>query len=324
MTFKARGLYASSSKEPRSGFRAGPWLVLGGVLVAVLIAVTAVSVLGNVGVDRGGREDSFASPERLTVENETRGRVTLTATDGDRVLVDREMRGTPLSEPDEDIETEDGHLRIETECSGIWFVGGCAVDYTIAVPAGVAVQVETVGGGVSATGLDAGVRVETVSGAVDLSDVSGEVRVETTNGRIDAAGVAGSADLETTSGAITASGEGERLYASSTSGAVDVGGFSAAAVEAESTSGRVSVGGGFDTAEVSSVSGAVEVLTDEPFQTLAVETTSGSVDVGVPAGAYDVTGESVSGGREIGVDTSASGPRVQVDTVSGSVQVRER
>lgn len=324
MTFKARGLYASSSKEPGTGFRIGPWLVLGGVLVVVLVAVTAVSVLGNVGVDRGDRQDSFAAPERVVVENETGGRVVFTAAGGDEVRVDRELRGTPLTEPDEDIEAEDGALRIDAECSGVWFLGDCSIDYDIAVPTGVAVWVETIGGEVTATGVEGGVEVSTVSGAVELTDITGDVQVESTSGEVVVSGVSGSADLETTSGAITASGEGERLRAVSTSGVVDLADFTAGAVEAESTSGRVTVGGGFDTAEISTVSGTVDVDTADPFQTLVAETTSGSVDVRVPAGAYDVTGESVSGGRDIGVDTSSSGPRVQVDTVSGGVQVRER
>ncbi|MFL1376853.1 MULTISPECIES: DUF4097 family beta strand repeat-containing protein [unclassified Nocardiopsis] len=324
MTFKARGLYASSSKEPRSGFRIGPWLVLGGVLVVALIAVTVVSVLGSVGVDRGDRQDSFAAPERVVIENSTGGRVTFTAAEGDEVQVARELRGTPLTEPDEEIEPDDVTLSIEADCTGVWFLGGCSIDYDIAVPAGVEVQVETIGGEVTATGLDSGVEVTTISGAVELTDITGDVRAESTSGRIEAAGISGSADLESTSGRITASGEGERLRAVSTSGEVDVAAFTAGAVEAESVSGSVSVGGGFDTAEVSSVSGSVEVATGDPFQTLAVETTSGSVDIRVPAGSYDVTGESVSGGRDIGVDTSSSGPRVQVDTVSGAVQVRER
>lgn len=323
MTFKARGLYASSSKEPSSGFRVGPWLVLGGVLVAALIAVTAFSVLGKVGVDRGGRADSFDAPERLVVENETGGRVVLTAADGDRVQVDRKLRGTPLAEPEEDIDTEDGVLSIDAECFGVWFLGGCSVDYEIAVPAGVEVQVETISGQVSATGLEGGVEVSTTSGSVELTGITGEVRVETTSGRIEVAEVSGSAELESTNGSITASGEGERLRAASTSGEVDLTGFTAGAVEAESTSGSVSVGGGFDTAEVSSVSGSVEIATEDAFRTLVVDTTSGSVDIEVPAGAYDVTGESVSGGREIGVETSSSGPRIQVDTVSGGIRIGE-
>ncbi|CAL9346604.1 hypothetical protein SUDANB121_00391 [Nocardiopsis dassonvillei] len=323
MTFKARGLYASSSKEPRSGFRIGPWLVLGGVLVAGLVVVIAFSVLGNVGVDRGDRADSFAAPERVVVENETGGRVSFTFADGDRVQVDRELRGTPLTDPDEDIETDDGELRIDADCSGVWFLEGCSVDYDIAVPAGVEVQVETVSGEVTVTGLEGGVEASSVNGLVEVTDVTGDVRVETTSGRIEVAGITGSVDLESTSGSITAAGEGERLHASSTSGDVDLTGFTAGSVEAESTSGRVSVGGGFDTAEVSSVSGSVEVATEDAFRTLAVETTSGRVDIDVPAGAYDVTGESVSGGRDIGVQASSSGPRIQVDTVSGGVRIGE-
>ncbi|MDE3722064.1 DUF4097 family beta strand repeat-containing protein [Nocardiopsis sp. N85] len=304
MTFKARGLYASSSKEPGSGFRTGPWLLLGGALVVVLVVVTVFSALGNVGLNRGERGDSFAAPERVVIENETGGEVRLSGTDAPEVRVDRSLRGTPFNEPDDEIELDGGELTIDAECSGLWFVGDCAVDYDIAVPAGVSVEVQNHRGMIVATGID------------------GDVRAETLSGRVEVEGITGSADLETVSGSIVATGTGERLSAVSVSGRIDVSGFDAETVEAESVSGSVSVGDGFTTAEVSTTSGGIDVSTDTRFETLAVESTSGSVDVRVPEGAYDVTGSSVSGGRDIGVDASASGPRVQVDTISGGVTVR--
>ena len=321
VTFRARGLYASSNKEPGTGFHRGPWLVLGGVLAVVLVAVAAVSVLGSVSMDRGERRDTFAAPEQVVVENRTGGRVSVTAADGDEVRVDRGLRGTPLADPGEDIEAGGGRLRIDAACSGAVFSTGCSIDYTIAVPAGVAVRVETVGGRVAADGVQGPVRVSTASGPVELTGITGEVRVETVSGRVAVTGVVGDVDLETVHGSITASGEGGRLRAASTSGRVDLAGFTAGSVEAESTSGRISVGGGFDTAEVSTTSGGVEVDASAPFRTLVVETTSGSVDARVPEGAYDVTGESVSGERTIAVGAAPSGPRIQVDTVSGDVRV---
>ncbi|WP_116247036.1 DUF4097 family beta strand repeat-containing protein [Nocardiopsis sp. FIRDI 009] len=322
MTFKARGLYASSSKEP-GGFRAGPWMLLGAVLVVVLIGVTVVSVLASVTVDRDRRLDSFAQTAFLTIENDTAGEVTVRA-GADELVLDRTLRAGPFQEPEEDVAEEDGGTLVAAECEGLWFLGGdCAVDYDVTVPEGTEVTVSTVSGRV---------RVENVNGTLDLSSTSGavvvrgnvgDVAASSTSGAVELSGVEGAVAARTTSGGITASGAGEALSAESVSGGVDVSGFAARVVEAASTSGSVAVGGGFESAEVSTTSGGVEVVTDEPFTLLSVDSTSGSVRLRVPEGSYTVTGESTSAGRDIGVDTSPdAGARIDVNTVSGSVDLQ--
>ncbi|MEU0239581.1 DUF4097 family beta strand repeat-containing protein [Nocardiopsis sp. NPDC006198] len=321
MTFKARGLYASSSKEPRRRFRVGPWLVIGGVLVAIMVAATSFSVLGNVGVDRGDRSDSFAGIRTLEVDNRTGGDVVL-AGGGDEVVVERTLRGTPLTEPREGAEADGDGLEVEAVCQGIPFFGGCAVNYEITVPEGTEVTVETVSGRISAENVNGALELSTTSGPVEVSDNVGDVAVDTTSGQVSLAGVEGSVGIDTTSGEVSAAGSGERLEASSTSGRVDVSGFEAESVRAESTSGDVAVGGGFTTAEASTVSGRIEVATGDAFDTLTLDTTSGSIDVRVPRGAYDVTGDSTSGQRDVGVDVEdGAASRIDANTVSGSLSV---
>lgn len=321
MTFKARGLYASSSKEPRRRFRVGPWLVLGGVLVVVTVAATAFGVLGSVGVDRGDRSDSYAGVGALEIENRTGGDVSLTS-GGDEVLVERTLRGTPLTEPDDSVEVDGDVLDVEAECDGIPFFGSCAVSYEITVPEGIRVDVETVSGRISVDGLDGELELSTTSGAVRVSDNVGDVDVETTSGRIELDGVRGAVEAESVSGDIVVAGRGESLTASTTSGRVDASEFEAETVSAESTSGDVALGGGFTTAEASSVSGRIEVSTGDRFDVLALESTSGSIDVRVPRGSYDVTGDSVSGARDVDVDVDGgAGSRIDANTVSGALTV---
>ncbi|WP_017601444.1 DUF4097 family beta strand repeat-containing protein [Nocardiopsis lucentensis] len=324
MTFKARGLYASSSKEP-GGFRAGPWMLLGAVLVVVLIGVTVVSVLGNVAVDRDSRRDSFPGVASLEVDNETDGEVVLVGTDGNEVTVDRSLRGGPLKAPHEEIDAGGGEeLSLNAECEGVPFLGMCEVNYEIAVPEGTLVDVETTSGRIRVDNVNGALDLSSTSGAVMVSDNVGDVSVSSTAGGVELSGVEGSVAVETVSGGIAASGSGESLDVESVSGAVDVSGFTARVVEAEATSGAVVVGGGFTSAEVSTTSGGVEVSTDVPFELLSVDSTSGSVRLRVPEGSYAVTGESGTGGRDIGVDTSSdAGARIEVNTGSGSVEVRE-
>ena len=321
MTFKARGLYASSSKEPRRS-RVGLWLVLGLVLVAAVGMMTAVSVLGRVGLDRGSQVETFDAPTAVEVENETGGAVEFTGGTGPEMVLERQMHGSPLKEPVDEVEENEGEVNVEAHCEGVPFIGECSVDYTIAVPEGTAVSVETISGPITVSNVDGVLDLSTTNGRVDVNGNVGDVTVETTSGSVELVDVEGSANVETTSGSVTAGGAGESLDVSTVSGELDLSEFGADVVEAESTSGSVYVGGGFTTAEVSTTSGNIEVATEDSFDLLSLDTVSGSGDVEVPDGTYRITGESVSGSRTFDVDTSPDADaHIDANTVSGSVTV---
>lgn len=320
VTFKARGVYASSSKEPRR-FRVRSWLLLGAALAAALVVGTVVVIVGNVGVIHGSDASSFSGPRAVELENGTDGDVTFTRGDGDEIRVERAMQGTPFSVPTESLEEEDGVLELEARCMGLPFFD-CEIDYEITVPAGTDLTVETTVGRIVTESVDGALDLGSVVGSVRVSGNSGDVAVETDSGEIDVTRVEGSLEAETDTGEITAQGAGERLKVASVSGEVDVSGFSARTVLAESDSGGVRVGGGFAEAEVSTVSGGIEVTTGEPFELLSMESVSGGIDVRVPEGAYALTAETVSGGRDVEVDTSSEADaRIRAETVSGSVTV---
>lgn len=321
MTFRARGLYASSSKE-RGRFRRGPWMLLGGVLVVILGILTAVSVLGNVAVSQTDRTDSYNGVSTIELDNSTGGRVQLRGGDGDEVLVERDLRGSPLSEPDEDIDADGDRLEIDTECSGFLFFSGCSVNYDITVPAGTQVTVETISGRITASNVEGDLNAQTTSGDVEVANQVGAVGAETVSGQIDLDDIEGSATAQTTSGRIMATGAGDLLDVSTTSGEIDASGFETDEVRAESVSGALKLGGGFTTLEASSTSGNVDIRTDTPFELMLVETVSGSVEAKVPDEAYDITGESVSGGRDFDVDTAPGAEsRIDVNTTSGGVRI---
>lgn len=324
MTFKARGLYASSSKEPR-GFRLGPWLILGAVLVLALVVTTVAAVLGNMDVDRGTSNDSFDAPQTVRIDNRTGGDVTLTGTGQDQVQVERALRASPLSEPTEEAHQRGQDLHLEASCANVLLLslfGGCTIDYDISVPEGTAVTVETNSGQISVENVDGELDLSSTSGRVLVAGNDGDTTVETVSGQITLEQVRGTADLESTSGDITAEGEGQGIEVAGTSGKVDVSGFDARTVVAESVSGDVQVGGGFTNAQISTVSGDIQVSAQEPFTLLSVESTSGDITARVPQGDYHITGESTSGERDLRVDTSAKADsRIDADTVSGSLTV---
>ncbi|MFC4563554.1 DUF4097 domain-containing protein [Nocardiopsis mangrovi] len=306
MTFTGRGLYASSSKvpRPRRGRRLG-WLAIGLVVAVVVLIIGATKAISSVPLSKEPRSDAFAGVRLLSLENQTFGDVTVVGTDGDELTVDRTLDGSPLADPDDEIEQESGALEVEGQCQGPPFGGDCRIDYEIGVPAGTDLEIET------------------VAGDVEISGVEGDISVETFAGAIRLDGVDGSVDVETRTGSISAEGSGDSIAAQSTAGSIDLAGFDARTMEVETTAGRVDIEGAFDTAEVESTVGSVDVRATERFDLLEVESTAGSVDLRVPDGAYQVSGESVAGSRTVEVPTDAGASAViDASTTAGSLAVR--
>jgi DUF4097 and DUF4098 domain-containing protein YvlB len=79
------------------------------------------------------------------------------------------------------------------------------VRYEIKVPAGVAVKLETVNGGIDVTGVRARVEAETTNGGVTARRIAGPIEASTTNGGLDVdvdAVTDPGIDLECTNGGI--------------------------------------------------------------------------------------------------------------------------
>ncbi|MFW5416154.1 DUF4097 family beta strand repeat protein [Nocardiopsis sp. CNT-189] len=304
MTFQARGLYASSSKEPRR--RRFRWLWVGAVVALLALLGGAVGALGAVPVGEEGDTRSFDGAEGLVVQNRTGGSVTVTEGGSGGLRVESELRNTLLNKAESDLEQDgDGVVRAEADCTGT-FGAACAVEYDITVPAGTEVTVETASGEVELAGLTGPVRVDTVSGEIEASDLSGGADLRSTSGEIDVSGATGDA-----------------LRAATTSGEVDLEDVDTAELEVESVSGGIGVEGGFDTARLITTSGSVGVEAERPFERLAAETVSGSVELRVPEGrAYDVRADTTSGSTEVGVDTAEDAESlIDIGTTSGSVEI---
>ncbi|WP_046468845.1 DUF4097 family beta strand repeat-containing protein [Allosalinactinospora lopnorensis] len=326
MTFSGRGLYASSSKEPRQ--RHFGWLVIGVCVAIAALVVGGLSAVGGVATSSESRGDTFDGAERLVVDNQTSGGTRITGTDGDTVTVERTLRGNPLHSVEEDVRLDgDSTVNAEARCTGMLIFGGfggCSADYEIGVPEGTEITVETASGAVGVRAVEGGapLSVSTKSGQVETTDVTADTSVRTSSGAIRLHGAEGDMDLESTSGAIQASGSGENIKATATSGSVGLNGISATDLTVETTSGAVRVDGGFGTADFAATSGSLDVNAAEPFQRITADTTSGAIDLRVPGGSYDVMGSSTSGSRDIAVDRD-SGAEAEIDasTTSGSLSI---
>ncbi|GAB3207233.1 DUF4097 family beta strand repeat-containing protein [Marinactinospora thermotolerans] len=302
MTFTGRGLYASSSKEPR-GRRSG-WLFIGAVVGVVALIVAAASVLSSFSTNHAERVDSFDGAARVVIQNRTNGDVEITGTSGDQVVVGREARESPVTEVAERVGMEGDEVRATANCDGWQMFGGCAVDYSVEVPEGVEVVVESETGDVEVEGVAANITVTAGTGEVELSGVEGDL------------------DLRTTTGEISAEGRGEVVRATSTTGDIDLEDFTATTAEVRATTGNIDAPGGFTTLTVAATTGEVHVGTASPFERISVQTTTGDVMVQVPAGEYDVIGDSGTGDRDIHVRVDRNAEQViDASTSTGSVTV---
>jgi DUF4097 and DUF4098 domain-containing protein YvlB len=159
------------------------------------------------------------SQVRLTNVN---GAVTFTAWDRNEVRIEAEKQVKTGSAEDarkimdqvriEVTQGADG-LRIETKLprrnDGVfdWLFGKQAnvnVIYKVHVPRQAALDVESVNGGVTATGTRGKAHLATTNGAIAVTDVQGDLVLETVNGGIDVRRSAGALRAESTNGSIEA------------------------------------------------------------------------------------------------------------------------
>lgn len=105
---------------------------------------------------------------------------------------------------------DEGNVRMNTRVSPFSFFSRrhtLTVRYTLRVPAGVKVDVQTVNGKIAAQNIAGNVKAETVNGDVIVSTTSGTVNAETVNGSIIASMASlpdsGNVHLETVNGSIT-------------------------------------------------------------------------------------------------------------------------
>ncbi|MCA1615756.1 MAG: DUF4097 domain-containing protein [Acidobacteria bacterium] len=180
-------------------------------------------------------------------------------------------------------------------------------DLTVEVPRGSFVQIKTIEGKVSVTGV-AGVRVETVSGDVDLQNVARSAEVASANGSLSLRKAAGRVRLHTISGSIEAAdaapaAAGDEFFAKTTSGGITLARVSHPRVEAATTSGQVEFTGALAPSGVYNLrshSGGVTMTlpADSSFRLSARVSHGGEIDTefAVRVAQQGAAGENILGG----------------------------
>ena len=321
----------------------------------VRIALVALMLIGTAGVAAGQTEElvrtiAMEPGGRLTLSNIS-GEIAVTGVDGNDLTIRATKRVVGRGNAGEEaldrveIEIEERGNRVAVEpryrrrsllqSLGNLFGGrtSVAVDYTVTVPRGAGVAVESISGDVTLEGVDGETRIEVVSGDVRLASLARLVEVEAVSGALQLADVSSEDALsaETVSGRLDMDRvRAPRLEVASVSGAVALHAVESRRVEVETVSGSVTFDGTFaddGRYEFESHSGDIHLSVPHGsgFE-IEAESFSGELRSGVPIriGAGDRAGEVTvfeRGSRSIRGIAAGGGPRVELSTFSGDMSI---
>ena len=214
---------------------------------------------------------------------------------------------------------------------------GVSISYTLTVPANSKLLSKTGSGSQRIEGVRGEVQTSTGSGSIVVRQVGGGVSASTGSGSIEADGVDGSFRASTGSGGIQATGVTGAITAKTGSGSINVGQVGKGDVDVSSSSGTVRIHGINGALRASTTSGGLHVE-GEPTGEWQLSSSSGSVRVDLPDGrGFDLDAHTASGNIDVGMPVSVvgslsrrslrgsvggGGPRLQVRTSSGSINIR--
>jgi hypothetical protein len=160
------------------------------------------------------------------------------------------------------------------------------VDYTLTVPAWMALNLEGLYSTIDVTGVRGAVTAETVEGDITVKGPAESLKLESVQGRIIAAGTRGPATLTTVSEGIEASDMHGDLIAETVSGNIVLRGINAKMVEAETVSGTILLDGrildGGSYTLLTHSGGVMVTIAEGSNVNIATATGSGSVRATFP------------------------------------------
>jgi len=177
---------STAQPAPAPAMQRGPngWLVIGGVLTAATLVLGVLSAAGWLSYRTEVQHQVYEQQSTdITVDIDT-GNLTLTAGDPGTVTVTRRLKWA-FAKPTVQEHWDGQSLQISSTCTRSWPGPGCAVDYTIEVPEGVAVRASTSTGDITVRNLRGQLRLSTSTGDIHGSDLaSANVEAQTDTGDI--------------------------------------------------------------------------------------------------------------------------------------------
>lgn len=291
MTFFGRGRPTEIEAERAHRRR---WILIPGVVVLVCVVFGMVSAIGPYRTHEATIRQAY--PAGITrIELDSPGDLDVVAAAGDQATADWETHWN-YRRPTID-RTIDGHtMRLRLDCS--YSVGvECFADLRLAVPKGVALDVNARAGDISVQGVRGPVSVDSDSGDIRMESITGNVNVANNSGSVRLENVAGDVSAETKSGDVR--GEGLRART--------------ARLETKSGDVRAEFAAVPSMVTARSLSGDAKVLVPEGSGPYRVQTqvTSGDVDTRVRTGLsaqHTIVASTKSGDVYVGYTDEAARP----------------
>ena len=218
-----------------------------------------------------------------------------------------------------------------------WFSGsGSKVEYQIQVPADTRLTIDTSGGGITVSGMNASAKLDTSGGGIDVRDLVGDLDTNTSGGGIHLRNIRGGIRAETSGGGVEATTVEGSVHAESSGGSIELNGVTGD-IDADTSGGgiRITDAGGRIRAETSgggieatlargnskggtleTSGGGIEVSID-PEADLAIEASGNGVRTDLPLQVHgeisrgSLSGQLGKGGNTLRLHTSGGSVRIQ-------------
>jgi DUF4097 and DUF4098 domain-containing protein YvlB len=182
------------------------------------------------------------------------------------------------------VDERPARIEIRTDYGSFWRGDEASVDYHLAVPSGVALEVQSVSGRVQVTGVKGAIRLSSVSGSITATDTPGVEYARSVSGGIEIGGISHDnvVSLSSVSGQIHINGvKARELEVSTVSGDVALRDATCGRLSSRAVSGSFEYTGALarnGRYEVNSHAGSVRFsITDNPGFELNATSFSGSI-----------------------------------------------
>jgi DUF4097 and DUF4098 domain-containing protein YvlB len=217
------------------------------------------------------------------------------------------------------------HLEIEVE-SGSMVPFSVESDLEIYVPAGSHLEIEGFAAQIDVSKVTGTVEASTVNGGIGVDGKASEVSVETVNGSLEISGPSRRVEAGSVNGTVTIRGAGGEVEASTVNGALTVEGSTFSRASLETVNGSVRFVGALAagaTLTAESVGGSVDlVLPKDVAADFSISTFSGEIQNEFGPEAKQTSRWTSE--KELRFSTGSGGARVSVETLSGTVTLRNQ
>ncbi len=253
--------------------RSRSWAKIALMVVAVfLIVIGASALVTNIFESRRSTTQRFGDAVERLVVTAGNGEIIVTAASGTEIVIERDERYV-FRRPSRVADLEGSTLVLDDGCPSfnMLFLGGCRVNFRITVPPGTSIDLDSSNGDLVVEGITGGAVLRTSNGDIDLDRLTGEIDARTSNGAI-------------------------------------VGrGLRSAAVDVDTSNGRISL------------------VFEAPPDRVAAETDNGPIYLEVPDLAYRIDADTANGDIDLEVVSDPDATRtIEVESSNGDIEIRRR